>query len=261
MQRFYLLPILLVTASLLGCGESKPDKVLVLCGNSFQMPMEKLIKMYKDETDQEVEASFAGSEDHLPHVKKKMAGDVYVTHDPYMKYTKDAGALDREVHVGYLAPVVVVKKGNLEKPITSFDDLARDGVRVVLTDPDYSTCGVMVMDLLDTDKKKHLKEKILANTGNAQVRSHTQAVTQISMGQRDAGIVWNGVATTWKDKVDIVPTPYEYDKQINVAVMGLSYTKQPEKVKQFLDFVEKHGPAVFKEFGYVKTTEEEKPEK
>ena len=49
-----------------------------------------------------------------------------------------------------------------------------------------------------------------------------------------------------------MPVPYEYDEEIHVSVMGLSYTKQPEEVQKFLDFVEEHGPEVFKEFGYVK---------
>ena len=38
----------------------------------------------------------------------KAAGDVFVTHAPYMKYTEEADALLREVPVGFQEPVLVV---------------------------------------------------------------------------------------------------------------------------------------------------------
>jgi hypothetical protein len=57
--------------------------------------------------------------------------------------------------------------------------------------------------------------------------------------------------------VDIVPTPYEYEDEVRVGVIGLSYSAQKEKVEEFLKYVDKHGEAVFKEFGYVKSFEPE----
>ena len=54
------------------------------------------------------------------------------------------------------------------------------------------------------------------------------------------------------DAIDVVPTEYEYDEEIRVAVMGLSYTKHKPAVEKFLDFVEKHGKQVFADFGYKK---------
>ena len=64
--------------------------------------------------------------------------------------------------------------------------------------------------------------------------------------------MWNGVAHNWLDSIEVVPAPYEYDQEIRVWVMGLSYSKKQDQVQKFLDFAEKHGPEVFKEFGYVK---------
>jgi molybdate transport system substrate-binding protein len=222
--------------------------VLVLCGSSFRPPMEKLAKMYEDQTGAKVELAFGGSEDHLPRVKVGRHGDLFVTHSPYMQYTRDADALMREVPVGSLAPVLVVKKGN-PKGVKSIDDMSRSGLRVVLPNPEYSTCGEMVFGLL---KKKGTLDAVLKNVGNAQVRSHAQVASLIDLDQRDAGIMWNGVANNWLDAIEIVPTSYEYDKEIGVSVMGLSYTKNKEAVEAFLDFVDKNGKAVFERFGYKK---------
>ncbi len=161
----------------------------------------------------------------------------------------------RWVQVGYVAPVLVVKKGsNLN--IQSIEDLTRPGLRVILPNPEYSTCGEMVFKLLE---KKGIKDQVLANVGNAQVRSHAEVATAIKLGHSDAGIMWNGVAHNWLDAVEIVPTPYEYDEEIRVGVMGLSYSKKQELIEEFLQFVEAHGEEVFRQFGYVKSPGVEEP--
>ncbi len=222
--------------------------IMILCGSSFRPPMEKLTELYEEETGDKTEMSFGGSEDHLPNVKAKLVGDAYVTHTPFQQYTKDADALLRDVEVGFLAPVLVVQKGN-PKGIKSIDDLAKPGLQVILTNPDFSTCGEMTFALLE---KKGIKDAVLENVGNALFKHHSEIGNKLKLGIGDAGIMWNGVANNFLDAIEIVPAPYEYDNEIHVSVMGLSYTKHPERVQKFLDFVEKRGPEVFKEFGYVK---------
>ena len=107
----------------------------------------------------------------------------------------------------------------------------------------------MVDQLLE---KKGIKQAVRENVGSALMKHHSEIGNHLKLETREAGIMWNGVAHTFQDAVDVVPTEYEYDDEIRVAVMGLSYTKHPEEVEKFLDFVEKHGKEVFAEFGYVK---------
>lgn len=232
-----------------GTNDASSDKpITILCGSSFRPPMEKLTGMYEEETGGRTELSFGGSEDHLPNVQAKAIGDVYVTHSPFQQYTRDADALLRDVEVGFLAPVLVVPKGN-PKEIKTIDDLAKPGLQVLLTNPDFSTCGEMTFALLE---KKKIKDPVLENVGNAMFKHHSEIGNKMKLGFGDAGIMWNGVANNFLDAIDIVPVPYEYDEEIRVSVMGLSYTEQPGQVQKFLDFVETHGQDVFKEFGYVK---------
>jgi len=252
--------IVVILSWLAGCGR-QTGELEILCGNSFRAPMEELARMYEQETGRRVEMSFGGSEDLLPKVELKAAGDVFVTHSPYMEYTQKAGALLREVQVGYLAPVLVVGKGN-PKNVKRIEDLARqriedlaqDGLQVVLPDPEFSTCGKMVFKLLE---KKGIKEQVLKNVGNDLVRDHSQVGNQLKLKARDAGIMWNGVAHEYRDSLEIVPGPYQYDETIRVSVMGLSYSKKQEELKKFLDFVEEHGQKVFSDFGYVKEVVQE----
>lgn len=242
-----------VVCLLAGCGQQATG-LQILCGNSFRAPMEELAKMYEKETGKHVEMSFGGSEALLPQVELKAAGDVFVTHSPYQDKTREAGALLREVEVGFQAPVLVVRKGN-PKNITCVEDLAKEGVEAVLTDPEYSTCGEMVYALLE---KKGIKEAVLKNVGDDLVRNHSDVGNQLKDGIRDAGIMWNGVAHEYLDAIEIVPGPYEYEETTRLSVMGLSYSKKPEELGKFLDFVEKHGKKVFSDFGYVIPTDEDK---
>lgn len=224
------------------------DELVILCGTSFGPPVEKLKEMFEQETGTKSVISFGGSEDLLPQVKLRAVGDVFITHDPYMDDTQKAGAMLRWVQVGYVAPVLVVKKGN-PKGLKQFDDLAQPGLQVILPNPDFSTCGQMVFQLLE---KKGIKDAVLENVGNAMFRSHSDIGNKMKLGFGDAAIMWNGVAHNFLDAIDVVPGPYEYDEEIRVGVIGLSYSENKELVEQFLAFVDKHGKQVFGEFGYVK---------
>ncbi len=240
---------LLLTA---GCGkketQEKPKELMLLCGSSFVPPAEQLCSEFKAQTGVEIVSTVGGSEDLLPHVKARVKGDIFITHDPYLDYTRDANALADSVQVGFVAPVLVVQKGN-PKGLKSIEDLARPDLRVALTDPQYSTCGEMVFALLE---KKGIKDAVMKNVENRLTKGHPNIGTFLKTQAIDAGIMWNGVAHTFKDSLDIVKTPYEYDEETRVHIMTLSYSKQPELLKQFMEFARKRGPEIFAEYGYVK---------
>jgi ABC-type molybdate transport system substrate-binding protein len=120
---------------------------------------------------------------------------------------------------------------------------------VGLTDPKYSTCGEMVYQLLE---KKGIKEAVLKNVENRLVRGHSDLGTLLKTKTVDAVIMWNAVAHTFRDSVEIVPTPYEYEEEKRVHIIGLNYSKKPDLLKKFLEFAHNKGEAVFTKHGYVK---------
>jgi len=229
-------------------GQKQPEELVVLCGSSFPKPMEQLCSEFTEKTGIEFATTIAGSEDFLPLVKAGQKGDILVTHDPYLDYVADANALADHVQVGYVAPVLVVQKGN-PKGLKSIEDLTRPGLRVALADPQYSTCGEMVFALLE---KKGIKEAVLKNVENRLTKGHSNIGTFLKTQAIDAGIMWNGVAHTFADSLDIVKTPYEYDKEIRVHIISLNYSQKPELLKQFMAFARERGPEIFAEYGYVK---------
>lgn len=235
-----------------GCGkdESKAERkeLVVLCGSSFVKPTEQLCAEFTKKTGIAVVTTVAGSEDFLPLIKAGKQGDILVTHDPFLDYVADANALADHVHVGFVAPVVAVQKGN-PKGIKKFDDLTRPGLKVAISNPKYSTCGEMVFKLLE---KKGIKDAVMKNVGNRLTKGHSNLGNLLKTKTVDMVIMWNGVAHTFRHSVDVVPTPYEYDKEIRVHIIGLNYTEQPEELKRFIEFVRTRGPEVFTEYGYTK---------
>lgn len=226
--------------------ESK--KLVILCGNSFVPPTDEMIEQFKAKTGAEIETTSAGSEDFLPLVKAGKKGDILVTHDPYLDYVKDANAHLDDAQVGFVAPVLAVAPGN-PKQVKGIQDLTKEGLRVALSNPEYSTCGEMVFKLLE---KKGIKDAVLKNVGNRLTKGHGNLGNLMKTEAVDAVIMWNGVAHTFKDHLEIVKTPYEYDETIRVHVIGLSYTKSPKLVKQFVEFAKANGQKIYASHGYVK---------
>lgn len=253
-RRYFAITALLVCCLLAAaCSDKEPsvatkEELVLLCGSSFVPPTDALISSFKQEHDVEVVTSAAGSEDFLPLVKAGQKGDILVTHDPYLDYVKEADAYLDNAQVGFVAPVLAVAKGNPEG-IMSIDDLTRKGLRVALTDPQYSTCGEMVFALLE---KKGIKDTVLDNVENRLTKGHGDLGTLMQTGAVDAVIMWNGVANNFKEHLEIVPTPYEYDTVIRVHVIGLGYSKNPELVKQFISYVKENGEAIYASYGYTK---------
>ncbi|MHC4242595.1 MAG: substrate-binding domain-containing protein [Planctomycetota bacterium] len=240
--------LLSVTACSKKEAGDKQKELELLCGSSFPMPMEQLCSEFTTQTSVHLPMSIAGSEDFLPLVKAGQKGDILVTHDPFLDYVRDANSLFDYVHVGFVAPVLAVQKGN-PKGLKSIEDLTQPGLKVALTDPQYSTCGEMVYALLE---KKSIKEAVLKNVGNRLTKGHSNLGNFLKTQAVDAVIMWNGVAHTFRENLEIVKTPYEYDEEIRVHIIGLSYSKEPEALRQFIDFARAKGPEIFAEYGYIK---------
>ena len=229
------------------CGR-KDESLTVLCGNSFLAPTETLLKEARERAGVDVVFTTGGSEDLLPNVKAKSVGDVFITHDPYLDYTKEAGSYADHADVGVLAPVLAVAKGNPGK-IRSFEDLARPGLRVAISDPKFTTCGQMLVKLL---RKKGLHDAVMKNVENRLIKGHSALGNLVKTGAVDAAVLWNGVAFTFRDSLEVVPTPYEYETEVRVRVIALGYSRRPDRLRAFMSFVKAEGPGIFARHGYVK---------
>jgi len=252
--------------SLLGAGCTRQEEGPLLCyvGGTMRPAIEELAALYEKETGQKVEIDYADSGALLVKIENSRQGDLYVCHDPFAGafQKKDLGI--KVWTVAVVTPTIAVQKGN-PKQIAGLADLARDGIRIGLTDADYSTLGHINPVMF---KKTGLEEKIERNVATRS-RMGGQVANAVSIGELDAAVVWNAVIFARRSKLDPVeieakhrphpevdavtsPTFGRIDRSsIKVTIATLKCSKQAKAATEFAQFVaSRRGRAVFAAHGF-----------
>ena len=259
----------------LGGCKGEPEEALVChVGGTMRPVMEKLAKMYEDETGQEVVINSAGSGELLARIQEKKDGDVYVCHDPFLAILmrRDLG-IDGWT-LAHLTPVIVTRKDDTR--ITDLEGALKKDVKLVLTDFDKSTLGWLLPTILEKaglieDRKDmpKIRDKLpMLKT----VRKGSQAANDVQLGSSDAAIVWDAVWYLRRSKlrkVDIIdkylPTPDEdavttatkkkgkyYLMPVRVTVATLKCSDQPKAAKKFAEWLaSKKATDVIRSYGFT----------
>ena len=247
------------------CGKKDNGQAL-LCyvGGTMRPVVEELAKQYQEKTGQAVQIDYAGSGELLIKIEQTDRGDLYVCHDPFLGALSRKGLCDKGWTAAAIEPVIVVAKGN-PKNITGFKDLTRAGIKLVLTDPQYSTTGYIVRTMSD---KAGITEQLEANV-LTRTRGGGAAANTVEIGTSDAAIVWNAVAHLRKDKLDVVNIQPEFKLRkdvdavttatfgtidmdyIRVTIASLKASKKLKAARAFAEFVvSDEMKTVWEEFGF-----------
>jgi len=231
---------------LLGCAK-KEKTLFIHCGSSMSTPIQEIGKQFKEKFGGNLEYNFSGSEVLLPQIELTRQGDIFVCHDPYADFLAEKELLEENEMVGYLAPVLVVPKGNPKK-INSLKDLTRPGLRVALGDPRFQTCAEMVHERL---QEEGIEEAVMQNVV-LESRGHQELGNAIKLGTADAAVVWNFIAVMNSDALEPIWTEDKYE-EIKVYICLLTCSKNQEFGRKFLQFASSdESKEVFKKYGYRK---------
>ena len=262
---FYL-SLCLILFVLGGCRKKSAEEGALLCyvGGTMRPAVEELVRIYEEETGRAIDLDYGDSGSNMIKVETEKRGDLYVGHDPFLGGMMSKGLAEEGWTVATLTPVIVVPKGN-PKGIRDLKDLARDGIKIGLTDPNYSTLGHICPVIFD---KAGLRKKTESNVAT-DMRMEGQVANAVGVGTLDAAIVWNAVAFLRSDKLDAVPIAPEYQpdpeidavttatfgeidmSHIAVFIVTLKCSRQPEAARAFAEFVaSKRGRDVFAQFGF-----------
>ena len=274
-------PVMVVVgAMLVGCGRERPeDKPLVFyVGGTMQPAMAELAKLYEAKTGQKVEIDKGGSGVLLNRIRLNKAADVFICHDPFLDELMEGkkGQLGVDAWtVSQITPVIVVQKGN-PSGIEGIGDLMGKGIKVAVTDLEYSTCGHMLatmfakagVEIVQKDKRVFLR-KDGVEKDIVTYRSGGRTADTVKNRKFDAAIVWNAVAHLRGDGVEVVsigkclPTPgvdtitSATEKvrdigRIRVTIATLKCSKRPEAARKFAEFiVSDEGQKAFRKFGFT----------
>jgi molybdate transport system substrate-binding protein len=195
-------------------GESD---VLVLCGGSMRAPMEEIVARYAKESGDTIVTSYGDSAELCSQLAKTRRGDVFICHDPFMGWAEDHKLVDRWTTLAKLDIVIVVPKGN-PKGLHDLKDLATPGLRLGISDTNFSTAGQLIKRMLKTlDYGEAIRKNVRVET------KHHQALSNdVVIGNLDAAITWNAVAHALQDKLDTVGIPRDRIAKVD-AVTSATY--------------------------------------
>ena len=230
----------------------KKAEAPLLCyvGGTMRPAMEELAKLYEQKTGRKVTMDFADSGQLMVKIEQTGIGDLYVAHDPFPAGVLKKGLGRRVWTTAVVDPLIVVAKGN-PKGVQGFRDLAKPGLRVILSDDKYSTAGHVVARMAE---KAGLTAALNSNIVS-RMRGGSEAVNAVLLGTADAAVVWRAVAVARAGKLDTVPleqdlllvkgvdavTTATYGviemDCIHVGIVSLTSSKMPEAAAAFAEFV------------------------
>lgn len=218
----------------------------VYSGAGLRKPMDEIGKVFEEEYGIRVEYSYAGSAQNLSQIELLEEGDIYVPGATfYIEQAMEKGFISESKDVVYHIPVIGVPKGNPAN-IQGLDDLAKEGVKVVLGDERSAAIGKTSQKIL---KQKGILEKVEENVVSKDATVN-EVMVHIAMEQADACIIWeDNVANV--DEVEIVEIEEEFNDIKIIPIGILTFTEKPEEAKKYLDFVaSKEGKAIFVKHGF-----------
>ena len=173
--------------------------------------------------------SFGGSSDLVTQLQQGAPGDVFASADTTNmdKATADDLVQGSPVNFASNTLEIAVPPDNPAR-ITSFADLAEDGVKVVVCAPQVP-CGSAT-------------QKVETSTGVdltpvSEESSVTDVLNKVTSGEADAGLVYRTDVRTAGDKVLGVPFP-ESSGAVNVyPIAVLAGSKDTELAQEFVDLV------------------------
>lgn len=204
-------------------------------------PFEKIAEQFEEQTACEVQVTYGNAAQIHTQINTAEEGDFFIAgSEEEVKPVEDfvLSSKDLVEHI----PVLVVKAGN-PKEIKEPVDLANDGVKFIMGDPEATPIGKIANKIIsDFDVKD--KVDIVANTATAPAM-----VTALEAGEADVGLVWKENIQT--DKLEIVDSK-EMDAYIKtIPAVMLSVSSNKEAQKAFNDYLDTQDVKdIWIEFGY-----------
>ncbi len=249
---FIIIPIIiLLTVFLLRLNKGDGKFVVFFSGAGMKIPVSEIVRDFTDSTGIPVDAHFEGSAVLRQYIETYGEPDVFMSGDrENMDILEKSGLVKERTVIAWHIPSILTTPQNREK-IRGLNDLAKKGVRFVMSNPRQASLGKMVQDML----KRHPKGgEILNNV--AVYGSSTQDDLRLfrelyKRGGADAVIEWDVMVNVPEGEGLIaVPFEKEYEIRDSISVAILKSSKNPGISKRFYDYFRTSGIAVFKRHGY-----------
>lgn len=228
-------------------SQDEQATLFAFVGANLKNPVTELAESYENETGVKVELTFNNSGALINQVDTMKQGDIFMPGGmTFVNKGKDKGFIDQVMGpIAYHTPVIITPKGNPAN-ITSVEDLANEGVELVIPDKDATAIGKTAYKIFENiGKKDEIEKNIIAN-----LETPAKVLAAITMGQGNAGIV--ECSNTFKDreKLDVIEIDPEVNEVEEIPITSLVYSTNKEAALAFMEYVQENGPAVFAKYGF-----------
>ena len=221
-------------------------QLFIHCGNSMRPAAEALAAEFESRYDIGVRLNFGGSADLLSSIELGQRGDLYLPHDPYAEMLDEKGLLEYYEVVGHIEPIIIVPKGN-PGGIETMADLAARDLKVAVPDARYATAGQLIVEAFE---EMGLLDEFQANVA-MEARGHNEVAMALVSGHVDAAMVWSFIATSYKDRVDMIIPPDADFPEKRVTLCLLTHAQDRDAAEKFMELATSEaGQAIFEELGY-----------
>ena len=211
---------------------SDGETLMMHCAASNRAVMEAIRQEYEKEYDREVQIQYGPSQTLLSSIEVTKSGDLYLpADDSYLDMANDKDLVSEILPIARMQAVVVIAKGN-PKNITSIEDLSREGIRLVMANPETAAVGKVVKKLLsDSGHWDAIEEATTSFRATV-----NEVANDIKVDAADAGIVYDAVLHTYEE-LEFVELPELANANSQISVGVISPTKNPQAALHFARYV------------------------
>jgi molybdate transport system substrate-binding protein len=238
----------LLLSSFIFHNHASAKELHLFAGAGLRQPVDQLVQEFEKETGNKILTDFGGSGQLMTKIQTTSKGDLFIPGALfYLEKLEKAGIVQSYSPIAAHTPVIGVNIKQSRK-VTSFDDLAKPGVRLAMGDPKAMALGKTAMSICE---KSGQKAAILKN-----VTVYGATVKQLSMyvsqGVVDASIIGRADAFQNRDKIAMVSIPEAYFQSETIAVAILKHAQDSKEAKAFAEYMSStHAVEVFKAYGFL----------
>jgi len=237
-----LLAIGILGSLMVGCSPQE-TKLTAYIGPSVKAPVSKLIETYQEQNSHiTLESSYAGVPVLVETIRSLKQGDILIGTKSHIDDLEKDGLIVVKYYLTTITPVIIVRQD--ASPVSSWDDLAQDGVRIGLPNPELTSGGKIVKAVIN---KSPQADKISANI--TALASNPQGAIELLLNNEvDAILLPQEVDVAQLKVIDI---PADINQAIEIWAAVLSYTVNENEAKAFVEFIiGEEGRKVFQEMGF-----------
>lgn len=219
--------------------------LLVYSGAGLKKPMTKIATVFEEKHGIKIEYVFAGSTQLLSQIELSGKGDVFIVGSrKAYDVSEEKGLTLTAKEVAYHNPIIGVPKGNSAN-ITSLEDMAKPGVKVILGDEKANAIGETSQKLIEKTGLNGINDNVVSKTATV-----NELIVHLDSKNADAAIITEDAAFE-NENIETIKIPESINIQQIIPVGVLKGSQYLDEANLFVDFISSDdGKDIFNEYGF-----------